>query len=129
MINNKSFFWPILGTHIFLLIGTGYIAFIHPPSLGTLATPTEIMAIEKAGPDFKKDYLDDLRISRERATKIVNLSSQSFHIILGSLLSFLASVSAQNVSNSSSPFKVGEKKAEIQLNKVVKEEVKKSSGN
>ncbi len=123
-MSNKSFFWPILGTYIFLLIGTGYITFIHSPSLVTLVTPTEIIAVEKAEPDLKKDYLDDLRISRERAIKIVDLSSYSFHIILVSLLSFLASVSAQNVSKSSRPFKVDEKKAEIQLNKLVKEEEK-----
>lgn len=93
----QSTFRTILITYVFMLLALGYFAFIRFPGRSTLAPPEYVKAIG-LDPELKKDLLEDVKSARDRDRKLVELSGQSFNIVLGATLGFLSAVGAGKLS-------------------------------
>ena len=79
----------LLGTYCALLLGTGYLTFVKFVGMPNIPGP-EVVATLGSDPEFKKDLLDDVKVSRERNADLIRLSAHSFDVIVGALLGFLS---------------------------------------
>lgn len=93
---SKGIFAAILASYMVLLCATGYLAFFQFPGSYNLPSPEMIKTLG-TDPDFKQDLLEDIKQARERDRKLIELSAQSFNVILGALLGFLSAVGAHKI--------------------------------
>ena len=94
---NKPQFYTVTAVYIVLLAFTGYLAFFKFPGAYSLPTPQMVKTLA-GDAELKQELLDDVRESRARHTKIIELASQSFNIILGALLGFLSAIATGSIS-------------------------------
>ena len=95
-------FLGILFTYLFLIIGTGYLAFIKYHSLSTLPSPQMTQRAETDS--FYKEQLEnDINNARDRRELLAKSASHSFDVILGALLGFMSAVAATKTGQVTKP--------------------------
>jgi len=76
----------------FILLGSSsYFAFVHEV-YNPVLDPEIIETISKSEPDIQRQQYDALKMEAETYKKTKDLAITSFNIILGSLISFLATI-------------------------------------
>jgi hypothetical protein len=89
----RGVFNAILATYLLMLLATGTLAFYWFPNLATVPEK-DVVSMLRSDPELKADLLEDLKVSRQRTSQLIQLASHSFDVLLGALLGFLSAVAA-----------------------------------
>ncbi|MEO5930747.1 MAG: hypothetical protein ABIR47_12495, partial [Candidatus Kapaibacterium sp.] len=95
---NNRLWWGILSVYLLLFVSTGYLAFVARDVNPALDMQEDVLAAKLADTTTKEFIISTLKQEAMDHKKKTDMVTQSFDVVLGSLLGFLSASAVSKIT-------------------------------